>query len=96
MPPLTVKALTVPYCGQQLSGAALLAQLKVWREYGCAEPAAMDAIAATVNNPEWMDLRGHHFIILGATSAMGPLCDRYRGLCFNQVALPIYKIYEYL
>jgi len=65
--------LCVPYSGKQLRGADLLAQLKNWSAYGCAEAAAMDAIAKAVANPEWLDLRGHCFVILGATSAMGPL-----------------------
>ena len=57
-----------------LEGLELFAQLDKWVEYGTIEPSAADAIKAVVNNgDDWLDLRGKHFVLLGATSAMGPL-----------------------
>ena len=45
-----------------------------WVEYGTIEPSAADAIKAVVQHgDDWLDLRGKHFVLLGATSAMGPL-----------------------
>eukprot|EP00008_Paramoeba_atlantica_P011436 CAMPEP_0201475872 /NCGR_PEP_ID=MMETSP0151_2-20130828/1207_1 /ASSEMBLY_ACC=CAM_ASM_000257 /TAXON_ID=200890 /ORGANISM="Paramoeba atlantica, Strain 621/1 / CCAP 1560/9" /LENGTH=754 /DNA_ID=CAMNT_0047856079 /DNA_START=76 /DNA_END=2337 /DNA_ORIENTATION=- len=56
-----------------LKGKQLLNQLDVWVEYGTIEQSAADAIRACVDHPEWLDLSDHTFILLGATSAMGPL-----------------------
>jgi len=69
----SLAGLVVPYAGKLLLGTELQAQLKMWSEFGCAEPAAMDAIAAVAAHTDWLDLRGRTFIVLGATSAMGPL-----------------------
>jgi len=63
----------VPYKDKNLKGKELLAQLKKWAEYGTIEPEAQAAIAAVVNNPEWLDLSDLYFVLLGAGSAMGPL-----------------------
>eukprot|EP00211_Chloroparvula_japonica_P003862 CAMPEP_0119130022 /NCGR_PEP_ID=MMETSP1310-20130426/7527_1 /TAXON_ID=464262 /ORGANISM="Genus nov. species nov., Strain RCC2339" /LENGTH=766 /DNA_ID=CAMNT_0007120489 /DNA_START=63 /DNA_END=2364 /DNA_ORIENTATION=- len=57
----------------ELSGDALLKQLDVWAKYGTIEQSAADAIRACVENPNWLDLSNHTFVLLGATSAMGPL-----------------------
>lgn len=65
-------SLEVPYEGQTLSGDALVAQLKAWAEYGCMEPDAEAALSAIAADGKRLDLRGKVFIILGATSAMGP------------------------
>lgn len=55
-----------------LSGTALLDQLTKWRGWGTIESTAAESIKKVVNN-KWMDLRGMYFVLLGATSAMGPL-----------------------
>jgi len=81
------KTLEVPYGGKvgqayykfrkqretPLSGPELKAQLKKWVEYGVIESDCGDAIEACVDHPEWLDLSQHYFVLLGATSAMGPL-----------------------
>lgn len=57
-----------------LSGKPLLDQLDVWVKYGTIEESAAEAIRQCVkNSDEWLDLSDHTFILLGATSAMGPL-----------------------
>lgn len=55
-----------------LSGEALLAQLTKWQEWGTIEASAAESIRKVVEN-KWMDLSGMYFVLLGATSAMGPL-----------------------
>jgi len=57
----------------ELSGDKLIKQLDVWVKYGTIEQSAADAIRACVEHPEWLDLSNHTFVLLGATSAMGPL-----------------------
>ena len=56
-----------------LTGAELEAQLKQWTEYGTIEPSAAEAIRRVASEPEWLDLSDRYFVLLGATSAMGPL-----------------------
>jgi hypothetical protein len=49
------------------------AQLKKWLEWGTIEQGAHDAIKYCVDNPDAVDLSDRYFVLLGATSAMGPL-----------------------
>ena len=65
------KALVVPYEGKELTGDALAAQLQAWAEYGCMEPDAASALAAV--DEKVLNLRGRVFVVLGATSALGPM-----------------------
>ena len=67
------KVLEVPYKGKTLSGEALKSQVRKWVEYGTIEQSAGDAIIACSDNPSYLDLSKHHFVLLGAGSAMGPL-----------------------
>ncbi len=85
----TTEELSVPYGGGKYQGApyylglrdktvlkglALKEQLAKWVEYGSIEQSAADAIAMVAGKRgEWLDLSNHYFILLGATSAMGPL-----------------------
>ena len=62
----------VPYQGKQIKGAELKAQLDAWANYGTIEQDCADAIKAVCENSEWMDLRGHVFVLIGTGSAMGP------------------------
>jgi hypothetical protein len=66
----------VPYPGGKseatLEGAELDALLDSWADYGTVEPDCAQAIKDVVHNKEWMDLRGHTFVLIGAGSAMGP------------------------
>jgi len=65
--------LTIPVPGKELSGPALLKQMETWAQRGVIEPSAVQSIATLVNNKEMLDLRGQHFVLLGAASAMGPI-----------------------
>jgi hypothetical protein len=57
----------------EISGAALKAQLEAWVTEGAIEPDCAAALEAVAANPEWLDLSDHYFVLLGAGSAMGPL-----------------------
>ena len=57
-----------------LRGADLLTQLDRWAQRGTVEPSAAESIKKVVQNQaKWMDLSDMYFVLLGATSAMGPL-----------------------
>lgn len=62
--------LTVPYKDKMLSGERLKAQLAKWMQYGTIESDAAMAISAIAEGK--LDLTGHHFVLIGAGSAMGP------------------------
>lgn len=66
-------SLEVPFEGNTLSGDALLSQLDAWSKYGCMEPGVEAAIKSVVSSAGHLDLRGRVFVVLGATSALGPL-----------------------
>jgi len=80
-------ALQVPYGGKDprkpyfsfrknkdvLSGDQLIAQLAKWEKWGTIEPSAAASIKKVASNSSWMDLSDMYFVLLGATSAMGPL-----------------------
>jgi hypothetical protein len=71
--------ISVPYknyeTGKQvlLEGLELIKQIDEWVAYGTIEPECGEAIKEVVRNPDWCDLSGQYFVLLGATSAMGPL-----------------------
>ncbi|KAJ1488137.1 tyrosine phosphatase-like protein, partial [Baffinella frigidus] len=72
------KELMVPYkcyhtgVFKELRGQDLKDQVDKWVAYGTIEPDCGTAIKEVVDNPKWTDLTGKHFVLLGATSAMGP------------------------
>mmetsp|Transcript_1300 Transcript_1300/g.2391 ORF Transcript_1300/g.2391 Transcript_1300/m.2391 type:complete len:533 (-) Transcript_1300:30-1628(-) len=66
-------SISVPYGNGTLSGPALRGQLSRWARYGTIEKSAADAIRSLSEKPDWLDLRGKYFVLLGAGSAMGPL-----------------------
>ena len=63
--------LVVPYDGKVLEGDALIAKLQVWSDVGAIEPAAAAAISGVARGVP--NLSGRVFVLLGATSALGPL-----------------------
>jgi len=66
--------LVVPYKSQQLSNDELLKQCDEWARRGTIEGSAGDSIKNVADKAaQWMDLKDVLFVILGATSAMGPL-----------------------
>ena len=69
--------LRVPYLeggGAALEGAALVAEVEKWASAGAMEPSCAASIARVAANSAWLDLRAQPaFVLLGATSEMGPL-----------------------
>lgn len=64
------KPLVVPYKSAELHGQQLKKQLEKWASYGTIEPDAAAAISKLADKE--VDLTGHHFVLIGAGSAMGP------------------------
>jgi hypothetical protein len=54
-------------------GDELLRLLDEWDAAGLAEPSATEALRLVATTPEWLDLREHTFVLLGAASEAGPL-----------------------
>ena len=67
------RRLMVPFEGRQLTGDSLLRQLDRWVETGIIEESCRRAVAAVVAEPDWLDLTGTRFVLMGAGSEMGPL-----------------------
>ena len=68
-----VTELVIPYHGHDLSGPDLRHQLDVWVADGIVEPSFAHAIESVMAHPEWLDLTGVDFAVLGAGAEMGPL-----------------------
>lgn len=68
-----VTELVIPYHGHDLSGPDLRHQLDVWVADGIVEPSFAHAIESVMAHPEWLDLAGVDFAVLGAGAEMGPL-----------------------
>jgi hypothetical protein len=67
------RAFTLPYQGRRLAGDDLRRQLDDWLARGVIEPSCADAVSALLDHPEWFDLSGRSFAILGAGAEMGPV-----------------------
>jgi hypothetical protein len=65
--------LCVPYRGDTLTGDRLLERLDRWVDAGTVEPSFATAIGRVVSNPDWLDLAGRTFVVLGAGAEMGPV-----------------------
>eukprot|EP00667_Euglena_gracilis_P008034 EG_transcript_8119 len=61
--------------GRAVRGPAAVQQIAEWVRAGVIEPSAGHALTAVAGDPNahWLDLRGWHFVLLGAASAMCPL-----------------------
>ncbi len=64
--------LTIPYRGRDVSDDDLLTVLDDWVDRGVVEPPVRAAVARLVEHPEWLDLRGRWFGVLGAAAEMAP------------------------
>ncbi len=51
----------------------MLVQVEKWVQRGTIELSAGYGLSTTAQSPNWLDLSGKHFVLLGALSAMGPL-----------------------
>ncbi|HYO60686.1 MAG TPA: hypothetical protein VEU29_02175 [Actinomycetota bacterium] len=67
------REVVVPYEGADLRGDALRRQLDAWVAAGVIEKSCAEAVSQVVANPEWLDLSGMRFALLGAAAEMGPL-----------------------
>jgi hypothetical protein len=65
--------LSVPVGGEQRSGSALLDTLQDWVRRGLVEPSFATAVGQVVEHPEWLDLSGRSFAVLGGAGEMSPL-----------------------
>ena len=72
-----------------LKNDQILKQLEKWVQYGTIEQSCADEIKYVVMNQEkWLDLSDKYFVLIGATSAMGPL-DMLLKYGANIIALDI-------
>ena len=72
-----------------LSNETLNSQLDKWVSYGTIEKSCADEIKAVIKNQkQWLDLSDKYFVLIGATSAMGPL-DMLLKYGANIIALDI-------
>lgn len=55
-----------------VQGSDLDHLLDRWTADGTAEPSAVEALRRLNDTPEWLDLRGRTFVVLGAGAEMGP------------------------
>ncbi|MDV7999651.1 hypothetical protein [Rhodococcus sp. IEGM 1408] len=67
-----VRELSIPYRGENLTGAALRDRLDKWVDGGVIEPSCAAAIRLVQDNPEWLSLPGRAMLVLGLGSEMGP------------------------
>jgi len=67
------RELMVPLGDRNLTGDGLLRQLDRWVADGVIEESCRQAVAAVVSEPDWLDLSGTRFVLMGAGSEMGPL-----------------------
>lgn len=65
--------LSVPYRGVELRGDDLVRQLDAWVRAGVVEESCAVAVTKVARHPEWLDLAGLRFVLLGAAAEMGPL-----------------------
>eukprot|EP00468_Gymnochlora_sp_CCMP2014_P006048 CAMPEP_0167761074 /NCGR_PEP_ID=MMETSP0110_2-20121227/11953_1 /TAXON_ID=629695 /ORGANISM="Gymnochlora sp., Strain CCMP2014" /LENGTH=814 /DNA_ID=CAMNT_0007647683 /DNA_START=1116 /DNA_END=3560 /DNA_ORIENTATION=+ len=83
---------TVPYkkrgVENPLKGAEIKKLAEKWAAYGTIEPDAADALKKVVDNPKWLDLKDYYFVLIGASSAMGPYL-KLMELGANVIALDI-------
>lgn len=68
-----LREVTVPYEGAELRGDSLRRQLDAWAARGVIERSCAEAVTKVVEHPEWLDLSGTQFVLLGAAAEMGPL-----------------------
>ncbi len=65
--------LVVPLGSQRLRGQALRDRVDDWVRRGLVEPSFATAIHQVIDHPEWLDLSGRTFALLGGGGEMSPL-----------------------
>jgi len=80
---------SVPYGGQRLFGDELRRQLDIWAAMGIAERDFADSLHLLLDHPDWLDLTGVEFAILGAGAEMAPTRSLLRwGATVHALDLP--------
>ncbi|WP_076263275.1 hypothetical protein [Intrasporangium flavum] len=91
------RALSLPYGGERLAADALRRRLDAWVEAGTVEPSCAEAVGRVLDHPEWLDLRDHTVVVLGAAAEMGPLRSLLRwGANVAAVDLPRNDLWDRL
>ncbi len=91
------RTLTIPYRGENLSGAELSALLDRWVADGVIEPSCADALRLVQDNPDWLSLPGRSVLVLGLGSEMGPARQLLRwGADVMGVDLPSSPVWDRL
>ena len=92
-----VRELEVPYRGRSLRDDDLLRQLEAWESDRILEPSCREALTQVIRNPDWLDLSGDQFVLLGAASEMGPLSPLSAwGANIIAVDLPRRRVWEHI
>lgn len=92
-----VHDLEVPYRRELLRGDGLRRQLETWESTGMMEPSCRAALTKVIENPDWLDLSGDQFALLGAASEMGPLAPLSAwGANIIAVDLPRRHLWEHI
>lgn len=87
--------LSIPYRGEELTGAMLRARLDKWVDAGVIEPSCADALRVVQDNPEWLSLPGRAMLVLGLGSEMGPAARLLRwGADILGVDLPSSPVWD--
>lgn len=71
--PRTTTEYEVPYKTGVLKGDGLRSQIEQWVRAGVIELSCGQALLRVADSPTWLDLSDQYFVLLGASSAMGPL-----------------------
>ena len=61
----------VPFSGRLHSGAELLHLVRSWVDKGQAHATFASSVAEAVGHPEWFDLRGKVFVLIGVRLGIG-------------------------
>ncbi|MBB1024477.1 MULTISPECIES: hypothetical protein [unclassified Dietzia] len=87
--------LSIPYRGEELTGAVLRTRLDKWVDAGVIEPSCADALKLVQDNPEWLSLPGRAVLVLGLGSEMGPAARLLRwGADILGVDLPSSPVWD--
>jgi hypothetical protein len=65
--------LVVPLGSERLRGQGLRDRIAEWVRRGLVEPSFATAICDVIDHPEWLDLSGRSFALLGGGGEMSPL-----------------------
>jgi hypothetical protein len=89
--------LVVPVGSERLRGEALRDRVNDWVRRGLVEPTFATAISQVMDHPEWLDLSGRTFALLGGGGEMSPLGSLLRwGADVAVVDLPRPSVWRHI